>query len=79
MRQYGAGLGNGENFVGPRADCYFPHFIHDKTQVLQFAIEVLSHYGGPRDVALLKTWIDDRSLGRSAIAAIKTLEDVSRR
>ena len=57
---------------------YFLHFVHDRTEVFQFAIEVLSQYGRPSDANLLKAWIDDRYLGRSAISAIKKLEDTTR-
>jgi len=53
---------------------YFPHFSHDKTEALEFAIDVISRYGEGSDKLLLKAWSEHRDLGRSAIAAIKKLE-----
>jgi hypothetical protein len=55
---------------------YFPHFVHDRTEAFQFAIDVISRYGGPSDILLLKAWSDHRDLDWSAIAAIKQLEGV---
>ena len=55
---------------------YFPYFVHDRTEAFQFAIDVIGRYGGESDIRLLRVWSDDRDLGRSAIAAIKRLEEV---
>lgn len=57
---------------------YFPHFVHDRTEVFQFAIDVIGRHGGLNDIRLLKGWSDHRELGRSAIAAIKKLENIRR-
>ena len=55
---------------------YFPHHPYDGwRQNLAFAINVLARHGDSTDLRSLKDHADDVSLGTTAIAAVRTIEE----
>lgn len=53
---------------------YFPHFVHDKRDVLRFSVNVIGSLGGIGDLPLLRSLSEDLDIGASAIEAIRQLE-----
>jgi hypothetical protein len=53
---------------------YFHYFVHDLTEVLGFAIDVIGQHGRRADIPLLQTHCDHADLAEHAISAIKVLE-----
>lgn len=59
---------------------YFQHYSEsERRQDLEFAIGVLAQHGNTADATLLRRLATDPVLGKSAIAAIKTLEERTQR
>jgi hypothetical protein len=53
---------------------YFPHFPHDKREVLRFLVDLIGSLGGMGDLPLLRSLSEDMDIGASAIKAIRHLE-----
>jgi len=53
---------------------YFPHFLHDKREVLRFSVDLIGHVGGTEDLPLLRRLSEDTEIGESAIKAIQLIE-----
>lgn len=56
---------------------YFPHFRHDKGDMLRFAAGLVGSLGGIGDLPLLRSLSEDAHLGESAIQAIRQIEEKS--
>ena len=55
---------------------YFRHYSeHDRQQNLTFAIDVLARHGNSTDLRLLRAYANDATLGTSAIAAVRAIEE----
>lgn len=53
---------------------YFPHFAHDKRNVLRFSVGLIGNLGGIEDLPLLRSLSEDLEIGESAIEAIQLIE-----
>lgn len=53
---------------------YFPHFLHEKRDVLRFAVDLIGHGGRAEDLPLLRRLSEDMEIGESAIKAIQQIE-----
>lgn len=53
---------------------YFPHFLHEKSDVLRFSVDLLGHVGGTEDLPLFRRLSEDTEIGESAIKAIEMIE-----
>ena len=53
---------------------YFPHFLHEKRDVLRFSVDLIGHVGGTEDLPLLRRLSEDTEVGESAIKAIQLIE-----
>jgi hypothetical protein len=54
--------------------CYFPHFLHERRDVLRFSVDLIGNLGSPEDLPILRRLSEDAEIGESAIKAIQLIE-----